>query len=66
VLEDERQIGSPRPEELQVDVLWEDAGAELSGRDLGSARVDVFQVGKHEPMLESIEEVGRHTLAGRQ
>jgi hypothetical protein len=35
-------------------VLRKDAGAELAGRHLGSARIDVLEMSEHEAMLESI------------
>jgi hypothetical protein len=54
VLEDQRQIGTPCGEELQVQVLRKDAGAEFSGCNPRSTRVDVLQMREHEAMLESI------------
>jgi hypothetical protein len=54
VLENQRQIGTPCGEELQIHVLRKDAGAELSGCNLRSTRVDVLQMREHEAMLESI------------
>jgi hypothetical protein len=66
VLDDERKIGPPGPQEVEIGPLREDARAELGRGDLGPVRPDVLEVRDHEAVLEAVEERPRDPLLRRQ
>ena len=62
VFEDQREVRPSRRKEVDVRRLREAPGRELDRPDVGSARVDVLQVGEHEAVLEAVQERARETF----